>query len=314
MLFVDNTILRNVAECDTKATLRHVFGCTSQEESRALKAGRACHTALAAYLRTWDVGEALAAFDLEYEQWATATIEPEHRLNFSNVRRVMHRWMKTHPPNSLPFQIEPEFIEMDVQTPLAPGVTYFALVDVTARDLIDESRYVVEHKTTGQISGPWTKQWKSSSQISGQLFILNQHAKAGERVVGAFVNAIEMSQLPNSQRKCKEHGVVYAECGDMHLKAELSVTQRTPEQLTKWRSNAIALAKRHLELRAMHGLAKGVCLPEGADASLLEFVPMQGTFTGECRWCEFHDFCLSGRQPHLMKSFLLYQPWNPLDQ
>ena len=80
---------------------------------------------------------------------------------------------------------------------------------------------VVDHKTTGFINSMWTDQWAMDGQVTGYIWAARQLLR-DKPVMGAFINGVQFSKLPNDGvRKCKDHGVKYAECGPMHAKWEV---------------------------------------------------------------------------------------------
>ena len=125
----------------------------------------------------------------------------------------------------------------------------------------------------------------------------------GTPVVGAFLNAVEFSKLPSSERKCDKHRVVYAECGHLHATMEMVSVTRTPEVLDAWRQNAIMLAKRYRRMkRAFPAL------------DYVEFVPQEGTFNNACRFCAFGDWCRSGRPLGFVEANFAIEPWEPYER
>jgi hypothetical protein len=122
----------------------------------------------------------------------------------------------------------------------------------------------------------------------------------GQPVVGVFINGIEYSKLPSDPvRKCRTHGVPYLECGPQHMRSELLIYTRTPDQLEQWRMDAIRLARKYREL-CRH--------PQDLTA-----VSMQGTFHDACGFCNFSRFCDAGRPSHYINAMLVKQPWRPFE-
>jgi len=124
----------------------------------------------------------------------------------------------------------------------------------------------------------------------------------GQTITGVFINAIEFSKLPDSNRKCPTHGVFYYECGIHHSKAELLIYTRSLDQLDQWKTDAIRLARKYL------ALARATSKIEDIGS-----VAMQGTFHGACGFCDFKDFCGANRPLHMAKSMLIHKPWRPFN-
>jgi len=302
-LCVDNSRLSAVAACDTKATLRYILGWTSTEEHAALKAGTAVHKALEVYFRTGYRKPALQAFTDCYADWADEYLPVEPwaaRLDHDNVRTILKVWMRQNPLGGLPYIAD--YVEVSFQHELAPGVIVEGRLDLLTTHRQTRAAYVLDHKSTGQVTSYWLQQFTMSSQLSGYVWGAAQ--QTGRPFAGALVNAIQLSKLPDAtERKCREHGLPYAECREHHVKADLFLTQRSPQQIEDWKADALRLAKRYARL------------VEKADAEGLDCLPtlaQQGTFTGACRFCEFIGFCKSNRNPGLVTSMFKHEPWNPL--
>lgn len=170
----------------------------------------------------------------------------------------------------------------------------------------DNSLYVLDHKTTGRLT-PWkAEEYRYDSQMSGYTWAAQQ--TLGQTVAGVYINAIELSVLPSDPvRICKNnkfnHGVPYAECGQLHMNSQFLVYTRSADQLDEWRKTALHLAKRYRDLRERF---KGL--------EDLHRVRTQGTFHGACGFCNFKDFCSAGRPLQYVESMLVRSPWRPFGQ
>ena len=300
-LRVDNTILRSVATCDTQAIIRHVLGYTSIDESRYFASGRAGHAARAEWHRTrGDVTKAMLVFDAEYKDWAEANIEPDDRLSWSNVRRCTERWLRKHTPESFP--LVPVQVEQTLETPLTEdgSIVYVLKMDLLGEDAMDQSLWVCDTKTTGRITMDWKKAFRNDSQLTGYVWGAQQIFQ--KPVVGAYIDAVEYARLPSAtNRKCKEHGVLYSECGDQHATSEVFAVQRTPEQLRQWRTaTAIPLARRY----------RALC-EAFADTANIQKAVQQGTATGACPWCFANEFCGISRPVDGLATMFQLDRWDP---
>jgi hypothetical protein len=160
---------------------------------------------------------------------------------------------------------------------------------------------LLEHKFTGNISQDWLKTFKLDSQLSGYLWAAQQHL-GDANVLGAYLNVIETRMVPSSDRKCKEHGVAYAECGLQHVKSVLTFIERTPDEIAHWKATAIGLARRYRDL-----------LRKFPTVDYLGAVHAQGKFHGRCRFCGFYDFCAGGRKAIEVPILFAVHPWRPLE-
>jgi PD-(D/E)XK nuclease superfamily protein len=335
-VYVDNSTLRAVAECDTRGVLRHVLGYTVQEEAHALEVGTAAHEVLADYLGGKPAAYCTRKFGLLYQPYSDLHVlgrldspsapNPYYRLSYENVSLILNEWFETHSLASFPFLVNPKMIEVGFEIPLddecvcghsesahrpgcqwrgkcgctdyRPAFVMWGRLDAIVQANHDRSLYVLDHKTTGRLTPYWTEKFRNDSQMTGYVWAAQR--TLGQHIVGVFINAIELSKLPSDPvRKCTRHGVTYSECGPRHTKAELLIYTRTPEQLEQWRLTALSLARRYRELLKTPHIE---ALPD---------VRMQGTFTGACGFCEFNKFCQAGRPTEYAGSMLVHQPWRP---
>lgn len=150
--------------------------------------------------------------------------------------------------------------------------------------------YIVTHNSTSAIDAPWfLERFRMDSQITGYLWAVRQLTT--EPVVGMYINAVQISKLPDivrnkngSFRKCREHEVGIDECHHKHQKSQLIFIDRNEEAMKAWRWDALDLARKFVALR-----------DEYSDLDDLEKVPQQGKFNGACGFCDFKEFCFIGR-------------------
>jgi hypothetical protein len=308
MLYVDNSMLRAAARCDTELMLRYLLGYTTPDEGPPLRAGIAAHEALAAHLRGASRNEALAVFRGHYAAWAEAHVDPEgplQRLTYENTATILAQWLRTRPLTSLPFEVHPDLVEVGFAVPLLDGVIFCGRLDALVIDRERREFYVLDHKTTGRLDATWARQFRNDSQLSGYVWAAQQHT--GNRVVGAFINGIEFARLPSDPtRKCRDHGVAYAECRALHAKHELLIVQRTAEQLDQWTRSASELARRVQRLAASARVVRDI-------SATMSHAAQQGMFHGACAWCQFQDFCAAGRPATMLPAFL-HEPWQPYER
>jgi len=302
-IVVDNTILSMTAKCSTLAVTRGVLGYTAKEESANLRAGSACHACWATYFRGGTADEALAALAAcdDFEVWAGEHVEATDRLAFGNVSRIMRRWIETHPRERLPFVIDADKVEVYFESPLTDegDIVYCGIMDALGQ--YNGAYYNIENKTTGRLDQSWLRAQRMSAQISGYHWLAEQYL--GAPIAGTFINVQELSRLPSDpSRKCKEHGVAYAECGALHSKAEIGIDSRTPTRLAEWKKTAIHLAKKYRELLRYN------------DLGMIQKVRMQGTTNNSCRWCAFSEWCYMERDSGYAASNFTYDPWAPRER
>ena len=305
MIFVDNTILSSVNTCDLKAALRHVLHLTSGDERLELSAGTAVHEALATWHRGHGVSQALTDFDTLYKPAGTK-VSVEDRLSFSNVRRTLSRFLSYYSQYPVPYQVQPDLVEVTFEAPLDEHGDYRIIGRIDQVETYQGRLVIGENKTTGSLSGWWKDKWPMASQLTtyvyGGKYGLVDGKPLGLPVEEALVLGLELRKLPNSQTKCKEHGLPYAECGDVHAKWEFSGPHPRPDGfLQRWRRDSLKAAQRFAWMKDNIHSVK-----DAADQ-----LEQQGQYNGSCVWCEYKDYCRQGVQPELMEANLIKDEWDP---
>ena len=306
--------LENVAKCTTKAWLSKICGLTTREESAPLKIGSAAHFGAAVWFKEQDREKAYQAFAGEYQEWAEMNVLDDDIRGWPNSHEVYWAWLCGLDEGSLPFTWEAEQVEQHLQASWGVvngvDVTLEGYVDLPVRERITGDRWVLDHKFTGWLKRDTIEAWKLSAQFRCYAWLWEQ--VTGEQVSGLYVNAIEWSRLPKisynkpkkdgtqTERKCRTHGVPYSECRFYHANKELVPMTLMPGDLTLWQENTQELIGRltgwiqefeHLDPR-----------------DVIDRIPMEGTFSGACSWCEFKRFCVSGRQRHLLDTMMVERP------
>jgi len=308
---IDGSALKAGYKCSTAATLRYGWGLTAKAEKAALLAGTAFHKAAAEHLLGVELSQALWHFDAIYKDWAQVNVAADDKLAWMNTRLITQKWIEAHPlegegaVRGWPFAVTHVEVPFEVPLTTVEGVE---VLFVGRMDVVGEylgGYVVVDHKTTGFINAMWTDQWAMDGQVTGYIWAARQLLR-DKPVVGAFINGVQFSKLPNDgARKCKDHGVKYAECGPMHAKWEVvGLLERNAVMVENWLAEAVPMAE------GLYRLWKAV----GADMEVLPQLQMEGMFTGECRWCEFRKgVCEVGRRPGVARAGLEFAPWNPLE-
>jgi len=263
------------------------------------------------------------------------------RLSYDNVRAILVAWLDRHKRTDFPWRVHPDDVEVPIvntlyTTPHDECLCGHALSRHTRRegtepeerpcdmcvcatyrncikhvgklDLLGQptgasgSYCPVDHKTTYKIDAKFVRQFDISSQLSGYLWAAGKLCDTPGHQLVAFINAIELSQLPTSDRRCSKHGVQYNECSLEHMNCQvIGPIERTASQIERWESDAITFGIRFHKLWS-HARRFG------ADA--MPDVPMEGTFNNSCGWCEFREWCLFSRSTLQTERFT-HSPWEP---
>jgi len=334
--YVDNSTLRATHSCETQAALRYILGYTTVEDSVWLYAGTATHDVLAEYFRqTLDAKTCLRKFEMLYRGYSEDNGLDDldnslYRVSWTNTAAVLGTWFEQHPLSSFPFTVKPGMVEVGFEYPLTdecvcghserhhdpergcayrgrcgcteyrPAFVYWGRADLIVQSNHDGSIYVGDHKTAKSITTYWTDKFRLDSQMSSYTW--GAQRNLGMPVAGVYINAIEFSKLPSTpSRKCKDHGVVYAECGPLHAKSQLLIYSRTPDQIDAWHTLAVKKARQYRDL------ASSIKTVDDC----LQLTSLEGTLNNSCGFCDFKPFCQTGRKPEDVETMLVYSPWRP---
>lgn len=302
-LVVSPSLLDSIATCSTKAWLSKQCNLTSPGQSAALTAGGAAHAGLAHWFRTGgDAAGAKAVFESLYKEWSLQNVLSDDVRAWGNASEIFSAFVTSLSIEKFPYTYTPAEVEVHVQVPLLPDIEIQGYIDLPVRDRAVGGRYILDHKFTGWLKKDTIEGYKLSAQFKAYAWMWQ--TSFGERVSGAVVNAVEWSKLPvvqslksGAEKKCRMHGVPYSECRLRHANRQLVPLTLMPEDLEVWLRNAKWLAARFWRACDTYG-----------KHSPLDYIlqqPMEGTFSGACRWCEFNRFCAGGRQKHTASTLLV---------
>lgn len=301
-LCVSNSLLKDVATCQTRAYMTWVLRKTLEGEVGPMLLGSAIHLALANHLKGGTIKSSMVLFRKAYKQWALDNIDPNDkyrgRLSWDNTRKVLRYWLKAHPLDTLPFTVNPALVEVPFAAPLDKKGTIVlrGILDALVRRRESNKLAVLDHKSTGSVNPWWTAQFKLESQITGYIFGVGE--QTDEDIEGGYINAVQVGQLPGSSNltyKCRTHGTTYEDCQALHIGGELLYVPRTPQQTKMWRESALWLA---------NSFAAIMDTPKDKVREL----GVEGMFNGSCRTCAFLDWCRNGREPGLIDTMLVDRP------
>lgn len=263
-------------------------GYASIEDNRSLVCGIAAHKALAAYMRGDDWHDAIAYF----EQVTAENNMIDDRRGYPNLVAVMSEIFDRFDSQPMPFVVtDPAQIETSFAYPLGTvnvldetiDVDLIGVLDGCVTDLRTRHPFGLEWKTTGKLDTNYTRSFAWNLQTTAYTWAIQK--VTGMEIANFWLGAIEIRNIPRSDRKCPDHGSPYAECGPLHIKNTFLAIRRTPEQLATFERNA---------LKASEAVIKAALWAERyGDEGLLE-MPCYGDFTGTCDMCEF---CPWSRNP-----------------
>jgi len=297
MIQVDNTLLCDVAKCDAAGIARHGLGLRGTEEKVAADIGNVFHAALEAHFRGQPKDVVLRVLRECHNALFPNNLQPEEdRFTLANCEKIMGRYVDVRPVERMPF--EPIAFEQTVGFALAEDITFYVKRDLLVRDRKSGLTAPLDHKTTRTITDWWSKKYRMTSQMTGYVWAGQQETNqpCGE----CYVNAIEVQAVPSSSRKCPTHKVPYAECGIEHVKFEVLIYERQPEQIEAWKRDAIILARQFDVLRRAF-----------PSVEHLAYARRNGAFNDSCTFCEFKKWCKVGFAPGMMAGLVEYERWEP---
>lgn len=298
MINVDNTLLCDFKKCQAMGIARHGLGLCGRGEKLAADIGNVFHAGLEAHFRGKGIKEVAAIFEQAHRQVVPYGEVPEKaEYLLENCLKIMKRFCQVRPVEKWPFEAV-EF-EQVVGAELAPGIMFWAKRDLRVRDRQTGKHSPLDHKTRhGVITDWWAQKFRMGSQLTGYCWI--EQATSGELCLEAYVNAIEVKQVPGDSKKCRLHGVPYFECGVEHINMQVFTFSRTPEMIERWKGDAIGIAGQfEITSRAFPSV------------EYLRFAERGGAFTEGCTFCEFKKWCASDFHPDLKEELTVYAPWKP---
>ena len=293
---VDNSTLTPVTECTTQVALK-ALGWRGVDTGEALDIGSVVHDALEGYFLGHDLEW---CFDHAWDEYfPSERLVDKPQYQYNNVRDIFMEYCRSHPIAHLPFEILET--ERMVGMPLddAGEIMFWMKRDAKVLDKVTGSIVPLDHKTTSwSIGASWQAKWRTVSQLSGYIWATQK--ETGEPCPFAYVNAIQINKLPDSNKKCYKHQMKYSECRLMHTEFALLTYERAEHQLKQWRKDAITLARRYQSIR------------EGfSDLDIIKHADCFGTFNRSCDWCEFNKYCRMGKEPKYAEALLTQGRWAP---
>lgn len=290
-------------DCRTRLALRLAgkedAGLPQPSSSLSMLAGTWGHKALAAY---WDDDweEALRP----YEELSNQLGITDDRRGYANLRTLLSAWTSTHPLGSLPFDTldrkttEVSFVVnlgeiKEAKSGKIVPVDMIGYQDKLVRDKRTGRLLPLEHKFPGKINDSLISKF-AEWDIQVTAYIVAAAQILGEEVDEAWVNAIEVSKVPSSDRKCPKHGVPYKECGPLmdirepHVRTTFIPARRNKSRQQEFVRSALDICERYV-LPVARAVAK-----RGAEVATR--TPRDGQFTGACDYCEFRRWCLTNNR------------------
>jgi hypothetical protein len=279
---VSNSSL-TATSCSVKALLRYGYRVVNPDKLWSISVGAAIHKSMAVYFRT---GDPKLAYDKLIDCYPEGN-PPEERLHLDNVKAIMHHYL-FETLKAFPYFVHPSLVELWFEQELYRdddgSIVLVGRIDLLPEDERSKALMVLDHKSTGKITDWWQKGFLMDSGLNGYLWAA-QRFMPGRLFPGCVINAIELCRLPIPGRKCKVHGLDYAECRKFHPNHKTFSANGEPRMIEEWWRGAVYQAKRLRTLLTSYA----------GDVEGIKYVRMLGKFNGMCTFCEYLDFCLAGR-------------------
>ena len=295
---VDNSILSEVAKCDTADFMAYCLHLRPKGTALALEAGSAVHAGLAEWLKRGTKADAIPAamaairiyYDKAVRAWELREEKPVavgDRFHPDWVYGISEQYLR-NVSGKFPFKLVGSVIERPVAaelTRLKDGrpVWIAARLDARVKKFAGGGKWNLDWKTTKKVTDWWTDKTKVRSQFLGQLWIGEAQ---GESLEGVILGVVEIPEKHKSEQICKEHGVSFQKCSIRHAGYDWIFVTPKRLELPVWHQGAVWLAKRHLRLAKL-------AETEGIEA--VSQVKMQGRYNESCTFCEYRKWCLDGR-------------------
>ncbi len=295
----DNQLLSDFAKCEAAGVVKHVLGYSGKGAKIAADIGSAFHTAMEKHFQGYPGQRVLEIFEEEYGKIFPPGIFPEEqRFEKVNLMKILERFVVIRGIDKWPFQVlETEKVKGYPVDDKGEYV-FWAKRDMLVRETRSNLILPLDHKTSKKLNEWFSKRFELTSQMSGYCWLTS--VEFGQWIAKAYVNGIELAKLPSSLGKCKLHATTYNKCGIEHAVFTLYQFLRTPEQLEKWRQDALIMAKRTEFLaKAYPGI------------EYLPFVTKTGAFNESCRFCEFAGWCATNWVKEKVEEYCVWEPWEP---
>ena len=303
VLHVDNTIISTFATCPLKAAIHYGMDRQSTQANNAnLEAGKAIHHAQEYYWLGDKPTKCLEILEIDYKEWSKKNVFDNKRLAWDNIERVFLSWMDKYPQNKLPFIVEEHEVEIALSAPMTKdgSIIYTGTMDLYGKARHGNMRYAVDHKMTGKVDSLKKKEYSITSQMTGYLWLLREN---GYDAHGIYINLIDASQVPTSNRKCSTHRTLYEECGFLHMKHEIvGPYQRSDDDIEKWFRDTLADAQQW----------RDVIEYIGDDFEKLHDIEQRGKkIYNACNSCDWYDYCKMGQPSFWLKNNTVHHEWKP---
>lgn len=307
MLYVNSSLLKSLASCSTKTWVRWGNELVMREHTDPgpLETGQVLHQALDAWVRGCDEEVILKRFDAAWDVTIGDTLPAQERLQRANVKLCLTHWLRQQVRKDMTILQTEAMFEVPFGTINGEEIIFYGTPDALVEWKGDI--YILDHKSTGDISDDWSQQWTMDPSLQGYVWAMRE---LGHKVRGAFVNGIEIKRLPpwdgNMEKKCQTHKVKYKECQQLHVKGQwVGPLWWSEHRLNTWRSNVIRMIGDLQEIR--NNVISEVDIA---------FTPMDGQW----RWpgcnggrgrapCAYRGWCQAGRPLEGLTQMMISAPW-----
>lgn len=303
MLYIDNSILSSIIRCETLAVMNYVFHLDIKGDSAPLKIGDVGHEVLADYFKGKSIEDCLSLFKKLYLEYSDLN-NLDIGFTYPEVKFVIQTYMEENPIENFPFETMTDYVETGIEAELCDGIMYYAKIDMPVKDRLLGLLAPMDHKfRTGQFNSYWASKFDITSQLTSYIWAMRKNfEKVGNT---AWVNGIHVPKggYPQSNRKCKQHGVLHKECKRDHVKWQIFPTTRNEENINAWYQGAVYYARRFQELKEKF-----------TNVYQIPGLMKQGEFDDGCVSpfkCNLIDWCKRGRRLEDIDRDFVIKKWSP---
>ena len=294
-LQIDNSSMEAYAKCPVYYAMNRIHHFKPKEPVYYFVAGHAFHKFWELYFKGKTEQEMFAGFEKELDPF-NEIIDPPPSHSPENLRRLAKTWLDTHRNVQWPWT--PVYVEVGFKiNNFIAGVDLVGRLDYLGQNKTDGAWVVVDWKTTGRLDIEWERKWRSSSQLCCYLWATQQIFKVP--VWEVYVMGLEIKKVPDSERKCKEHGIQFKECGSQHVKFKNLDQKLIAGKLEKWKVDATGICE---QIKIIN------------DGNIeVEDLPMTGMFNNGCYRCDYREWChIYNRRADVVDTLFKREEYNPL--
>ena len=297
-LQIDNSSMEAYAKCPVYYAMNRIHHYQPKVANHYFITGHAFHKLWECFFK----GQPEEVIFQEFEKQLVPLneipdIPDSHSPN--NLRRIARAWFNDHKDVKWPWK--PVHIETGFKiNNFIEGVDLVGRLDYLGQNNTTGDWVVMDWKTTGKLDITWERKWRASSQLCCYTWAAQQIFKIP--VWEIYIMGLEIKKLPDSTRKCKEHGVNYEDCGSQHIKYKNLDVKLIADKLDDWKRDASEICE---EIWAVNKSVPNI--------EAVKELPMKGMFNNGCYNCQYQEWChIYNRRADVVDQLFTQEKYDPL--